>query len=180
MGTFLGQALKASRGEQEWLKFFEVTGAAFAILESSPSVPGFETRPNDEIFRKVAEIEKDLHARHMLNGFSAVLNSSLVTHGRRYYHLITLDSERKEVTVVPYPLARQDQAMTDYAAAEEKAKGTGGRVDVVLVAAGPLNLLKRAFPNYFLDTRDFVSRVDAIISTTEKSTKNQGGIGPAR
>ena len=168
MGTFLGQALKASRGEQEWLRFFEATGAAFAILENCPSVPGYENMDKKDIFCKVAEIEQTLHAVHMLNGFSAILNSSMVAQGSRTYHLITLDSEKKQVSVAAYPLAQQDKALRDYAAAEVDAKATGGRVDVVLVSAGPLNLLRRAYPNYFLDTHDFVQRIEDIIKTSVK------------
>jgi ppGpp synthetase/RelA/SpoT-type nucleotidyltranferase len=163
MGTFLGQSLKASRGEQEWLKFFEVVSTAFTILEESPSVPGFESLSKKDVFQKVADAAESLHVIHILSGFSAVLNSDIIA-GKSFYHLITLDSEKKAVTVSSYGRDEHGRAMIAYAEAEDKAKDTGGRVDVVLVSAGPLARLKRAFPNYFLDTHDFVSKVDRIIA----------------
>ncbi|SFB90773.1 RelA/SpoT domain-containing protein [Collimonas sp. OK412] len=53
MGTFLGQALKSSQGESKWLSFFEVTAAAFACIEHSPLVPGYEHLSNGQIFEAV-------------------------------------------------------------------------------------------------------------------------------
>ena len=35
-GTFLGQSLKSSEGRQDWLRFFELMGSGFALVEGGP------------------------------------------------------------------------------------------------------------------------------------------------
>jgi ppGpp synthetase/RelA/SpoT-type nucleotidyltranferase len=43
MGTFLGQALKSGEGERPWRMFFEIASAAFAVIEGTAKVPGYES-----------------------------------------------------------------------------------------------------------------------------------------
>jgi hypothetical protein len=52
--------------------------------------------------------------------------------------------------------------MDDYAQTEARAID-GEPIEAVLVSAGPIAQLRRAYPNYFLDTHEFVTRVEDII-----------------
>ena len=42
-GTFIGQALKSSQGEADWLRFFCLMGSAIAIRENTNPVPDTPT-----------------------------------------------------------------------------------------------------------------------------------------
>jgi len=55
MGTFLDHALKSSEGPDEWLKFFALTGSAFAHYEKCNPVPGYEHLSKEETYTKVVE-----------------------------------------------------------------------------------------------------------------------------
>jgi ppGpp synthetase/RelA/SpoT-type nucleotidyltranferase len=57
MGTFLGQALKAGQGDQEWRDFFAKASAALALIERTASVPGFENRDRAAVFADLAAAE---------------------------------------------------------------------------------------------------------------------------
>jgi hypothetical protein len=83
--------------------------------------------------------------------------------GGWYYHLIILDSTTKTLQVRSYSRDQLQKATKDYIDTETRAT-KGEKIEPVLVSAGPLKELRRAYPNYFLDTRDFVGRVGRIIA----------------
>ena len=163
MGTFLGQALKSGQGERAWRHFFEVASAAFAAIEETAPVPGFESQSKKDIFSKVAQSERDLRVLHKLQGFSIATSHITAHKGTRSYHLVILDSSKRTVTINPYPKTQFEQANKDYAKIEERAQG-GEQLEAVLVSAGPVEALKKAYPNYFLDTHQFVMEIGRIIA----------------
>jgi putative GTP pyrophosphokinase len=163
MGTFLGQALKSGQGESEWREFFTVAGAALAVVERTAPVPGFEAYNSGDVFEQLAKDEKKLRVLEKLNGFAIAANQITAERGQGAYHLIVLDSSRRTVSIRPYPVARLEQASLDYAAIEQRTK-LGEPVEAVLVSAGPISALQKAYPNYFLDTQEFVKQISKIIS----------------
>lgn len=169
MGTFLGQALKARQGERRWLEFFEVTGSAFAHIERTSLVPNYESLTKEKTFAKVGRLESKLEVLHQLRGFS--IATDMITKKKALYgyayHLIVLNSKERWVNVTPYSRENLEQAMTEYTRKEAQAM-SGEPIEVVLVSAGPIKLLKLAYPNYFLDTRDFIREVLKIIKSIEK------------
>ena len=162
MGTFLGQALKARQGEKHWLDFFAVTGSAFAHQENLPVVPEYARLSRQQTFKLVAEAERDLQVLQKLRGFTIATNA-ITTQRTGSYHLVILDSQSKAVQLRGYSKSELAQASADYALAEARAEA-GEPIEVVLVAAGRIQLLRRAYPNYFLDTSDFIARVERIIA----------------
>ena len=84
------------------------------------------------------------------------------------YHLIILNSLEKTVQVKPYKRGSIKQAIADYAKIEAEAIKNGGKIEAVLVSAGPLSALRQAYPNFFLDIRDFVTRVEFVIAGSKK------------
>jgi putative GTP pyrophosphokinase len=163
MGTFLGQALKSGQGEAEWRGFFRIAGAALAIVEGTAAVPGFEAHSRDAVFSELANAEKSLRVLEKLNGFAIAADRIMAQRGQGAYHLIVLDSTKRTVSIQPYPVARLEQANIDYAAIEQRTKA-GDPVEAVLVSAGPIDNLRKAYPNYFLDTQEFVTQIQNVIA----------------
>jgi ATP sulfurylase len=79
------------------------------------------------------------------------------------YHLIVLDSSAHTVEVTPYDRDSLERALNDYSTKEEEA-ASGRRIEPVLVSAGRMDALRRAYPNFFLDISEFMGRVLAIVS----------------
>ncbi len=163
MGTFLGQALKSGQGELEWRGFFAKASAALAVVEKSPPVPGFEECSPAEVFAQVASAERSLHVLDKLNGFAIAADQITTERGQGAYHLVVLDSENRTVQIRPYPISRLEQANIDYAEIEKRTKG-GEPIEAVLVSAGPVDALRKAYPNYFLDTQAFVAQITKVIA----------------
>ena len=60
-------------------------------------------------------------------------------------------------------MASLQQATLDYADVERRTQA-GEPVEAVLVSAGPIAALRKAYPNYFLDTQAFVREMNAVIA----------------
>ncbi len=172
MGTFLGQALKAGQGDEEWREFFAKASAALAILERSAPVPGFEDREREDVFDDVARTQERLRVLQRLQGFAIAADQITTERGQGAYHLIVLDSGRRIVTIRPYPRANLAQASVDYATVEKRTNA-GEPIEAVLVSAGPVAALRRAYPNYFLDTQAFIREMNAVIGEVRRRPANK-------
>lgn len=162
MGTFLGQALKSGQGEQDWRRFFAVCGAALASVEKTAQVPGFEGRSNESICQELANLEAKLRVLEKLRGFAIAGEQITRGAGQGAYHLIVLDSGSKSVYIEPFPVARLEDATSRYTFYEKKTKA-GEPIEAVLVSAGPISALRKAYPNYFLDTSAFIRQIEQLI-----------------
>jgi putative GTP pyrophosphokinase len=161
MGTFLGQALKSRQGDQEWLDFFCITSSAFSFLEGTARVPRFSHLNKKETFAEVARLEKKLGALEKMKSFSTVIDS-LGDRKKYTYHLIVLNSLEHSVKIYTYDRDSFDQALEDYAKFENEA-ARGNKIEPVLVSAGPMESLKKAYPNLFLDITEFETALKRII-----------------
>lgn len=169
MGTFSGKALKSSQGDEEWLNFFKITSSAFACLENATQVPGYEKLSKKETYKAVSKAEEKLDVINKMKGFT--LAARMIDNNRKdkgwYYHLIILDSVNKRVDVRSYAKEQLRVATVEYAKVEKRASA-GEKIETVLVSAGPLASLRTAYPNYFLDTADFIEQLTRIKSIIKK------------
>lgn len=170
MGTFLGQALKSGQGEYEWKTFFSMAGAALAIVEKTAPVPGYENCTVDELHEKIYESERSLRVSEKLSGFAIAADRITTERGQGGYHLIVLDSSNRTVSIRPYPVARLEDANRAYADIESRTK-SGEAIEAVLVSAGPVDSLRKAYPNYFLDTQVFVGQLNKLTAEWRASRR---------
>ncbi len=166
MGTFLGQALKSRRGDQEWLRFFAITSSAFAYNEKSSPVPCYKDLSYNETILEISKAEANLRALDKMRGFSVAVNEIVKTRKSWFYHLIILNSIERSVQIRAYDRESLKQATMDYSKFEAEA-AQGKKIEPVLVSAGPIEKLRRAYPNFFLDIDDFVKIVGEIISSVK-------------
>lgn len=153
MGTFLGQALKSKQGEKEWLDFFALVSSVFSFLENTPQVPRFAHLSKEQAINEVAKMEQELGAIEKMKNFSTVVSS--IGGNKSYtYHLLVLNSLKHTIDVYTYDRDNFEGAMSDYAKFEDDA-AKGSKLEPVLVSAGPMENLRKAYPNLFLDITEF-------------------------
>lgn len=163
MGTFLGQALKSKQGEKEWLDFFALVSSAFSFLEKTPQVPRFSHLSKGQTITEVAKMEQELGAIEKMKNFSTVVSS--IGEKKSYtYHLLVLNSLQHSIEVYTYDRDNFERAMTDYARFESEA-AKGSKLEPVLVSAGPMENLRKAYPNLFLDISEFEKTLMNLIKT---------------
>ena len=115
--------------------------------------------------RRIAREEKSLDAFNTMRGLSVAANAISQDRGTaRFYHLIVLDSEARRVRINSFPRDGLQRAIDTYNEVEAEATG-GARIEPVLVSAGPLETLRRAYPNFLLDIADFTKAVRSLLRT---------------
>lgn len=161
-GTFLDQALKSSLGPADWLRFFSLMGSVVADREGTPLVPGTPTSRRD-LLSQVSQYARQLDVANRLMTFSRALDVLEPQGDQGFdYFLLRIDPSTSRLRVNGYRTEQLEQATNDYLEAE-KAIGKGGTTDAVLVSVESLASLRRAYPNYFADTRNFIGIVtDAL------------------
>ena len=158
---FLRQGLKAHRGDPKWRRFFALSGSAIALAERcrvAPRTPKQETEIRDELYALAEELE----VKARLHAFGDTLNvvGEADTRRRRIrYIILALDMSTvpPTMTLYGYPPGRVPRAESDLARLEDEGK------DAVLVSVSDTTNLRAAYPNYYFDTRFFVSWVEQFL-----------------
>ncbi len=168
MGTFLGQALKSRQGDKKWIDFFALASSAFAYMEGFDPVPRFSNLSKQKTYQKIKEVESQLGALEKMRGFSVAINAIHKQGGKgTSYYLIVLDSIKQTVSFKPYDRDSFQDAIKDYSEIELEVT-QGKKVEPVLVSAGPIESLRKAYPNFFLDTTEFTKTLSSIMPKGKK------------
>jgi ppGpp synthetase/RelA/SpoT-type nucleotidyltranferase len=163
VGTFTRQALKSSQGSEEWLRFFQLMGTVVALREATTPVADTPTE-RSELVTELRHHAERLAVVNRLTAFGNALNISETdsTINARYF-LLQLDPSAENVTIAGFRKDDLVHATRLYADVEKQIAERGG--DAVLVSVDSLALLRRAYPNYFLDTRAFIGILEEELSS---------------
>lgn len=165
MGLFTCQALKASNGDEDALRFFSLISSLFALKENMPTVPETPHKLN-EIITEINILEKKHNYLDRLRAIPAVADSRNYTiNTKKGYYLLVLDHTNHQLKMEFFNTGKIEEAMTTYNKFEQLIPTN--KLDVVLVSVASFRALKAAYPNYFSDITDFVNTVkDLIINPT--------------
>jgi hypothetical protein len=160
-GTFTKQALKSNQGTKDWLRFFSLVSSSFAMTERSAGVPGTPSS-SKVLVEEIKYLCKELKVIQLLQSYNATLQQVGSQKDKKYY-LIHLMPDAMKVQVMGFG-ANESQMANHYYTRLESEVGADSADQVVLVSVDSVSALKRAYPNYFLDTSRFVKSVQKIIS----------------
>lgn len=161
VGFFTSQALKSSAGSEDWLRFFALMSCEIASREGTTPVPG---TPDDdaELAGELLDLTRSLGVVERLTAYGATLQvfEKQIAGGSSKYFVLRLNAVEGKLNV--YRFGSLAQA-TGYYEGLERAAGEERDTDVVLVSVDSISALRRAYPNYFLDTGAFLRMVkDAV------------------
>ena len=155
IGAYLRQPLKQSFGNKELLDLFKEISKVFILLENEQ----FDIN----LFKNTSQKIDELKLRDKLKGFSVA--TQLSTQGNQKeqgkYFLIALNFKNKTLSVQRYTESKLDEANNEYSEQEKKYLNDKN-MEVVLVSVDDINNLSKLYPNYFLDTQEFVKLLDLI------------------
>ena len=155
MGTFNGRNIKGGQGTPEEKRFFALTSSLFAIEEGYPIVPNTP----DSIFEIVNELkmlESKYQLLEKLEGVRAAFTFQEL-HEKADYCLLILHLDLHKLEMIPYKQRELESATEAYNYYESLYLDSP--VDVVLVSASSISELKKAYPNYFLDSNEFEMKI---------------------
>jgi len=163
---FTRQAIKSSEGQKEWTDFFRLVSSAFAIMENTPLVPNMPTNKT-ELYSQIKEKEKELQVVKIMKGWAKAVEvlQTVKEEPKFQFFLLELDIVQERLIVRGYTKNQEEKAIEDYAKAEKRNQGKK-EYDVVLVGADTTNDLKKAYPNYFVDTKEFLINLQKILDKT--------------
>lgn len=160
VGTFLEESLKSDIGDPQWLRFFALMSSYIAIQEKCAIVPG--TPFNEQLLKKeIREYACSLDVINKLDTYGSALNLYEKDYSRdTHIALMSLVPSEKKVDVYWFRNKEMDIAHELYAQLELEYRDRIG-AQAVLITGQDLNNLKKAYPNYFLDTKLFLDMVKA-------------------
>jgi len=154
---FTGQAIKSNEGEREWKEFFKLVSSAFAKIEKQPLVPDTPSEPK-ELYERIKKKSNELKIFSKMSGWSKALKTIEPQIKNHHFFLLELDvTEGKEqLSIRGYPLEQEPLATEHYLEAEKLQSGNPNK-DVVLVGAKSIEELKKAYLNYFVNSKEFLN-----------------------
>lgn len=164
----LGQRLKFRQGDVDWQEFFCLVSSLFALREGKPALMKHTHLTKDEICAQLRKLNKKLHAIETLRGVSKAIKliSNNITHGKGSYNLIEVNHMNKTVTVTGFSQNSAKIAVEKYEALEKEImQSTTRERECVLVSAGDLETIKRAYSSYFADIKVFLRTIEQEIKS---------------
>ncbi|MGA2485828.1 MAG: RelA/SpoT domain-containing protein, partial [Roseiarcus sp.] len=160
VGTFTKQALKSNQGSKEWLRLFMLMSSYIALKEKCPTI---KETPSDleGLCAEIREISASIHAQQLLGAYKVTVQMAGKMSKSAKYFLVNYKFSDHVVSVTDFG-ATQSQAANDAYTKTEAGKNEGD--NIVLVSVDSIKNLKRAYPNYFLDTTQFASLLTEAIS----------------
>jgi ppGpp synthetase/RelA/SpoT-type nucleotidyltranferase len=160
ISTFTEQALKSGIGDVRWKRFFALMGTAIAQREDCPVVPN---TPSDEweLIEELHQLFNELQVEMVLAGITATVDMVKIEPNAAAY-LLVLDANKKHLEIKSYKANEMVNAFQENLLVEEQYADNPA-VQAVLVSVDSITNLQSAYPNYYLDTGEFLEAVRLAI-----------------
>lgn len=177
VGAVIGQALKASQGEKDWLDYFRHAALALELYEE----PIFERDlpiSRGTIARKLQQLGRVLEVEKKLTAYREALKSTeRISEGTPGYFLLVLLPEQPELQIYAFSKRNLDEAYREYERIEQSLPAYSDSsqlslfpefsdysgAQAVLVGAESFRSIRASYPNYYLDTEIFLDRIRDFI-----------------
>lgn len=156
MSIYMGTNLKAGVGQDDVLRFFLLVSSLFALKEGTPVCPDTSNNPK-ELIAEIKKLNNQFHILEKLRTMSVEFNPSNESKG---YYLMELDILTNKLEINYFPMNQVEEAVQLCNHMESLQIPI---FNTVFVSAFSFGTLTRAYPNYFLDTRQFLSIVKELL-----------------
>lgn len=171
VGMFTHNELKFNKGEKDWLRFFQCVSETFAFSEDNRLNNIESAKQYEKVEAEIYDLMDKLDVINKLYGFAAasIIYNNFDKKEKKYnnsgYFLIELNLSKNHVNVTSYKNSEKsiNKAIEDYMQIEAKKDSD---INAVLVSAKSMDTLKKAYPNYFVNVRQFC---DTLIKIMKKN-----------
>ena len=166
-GLYTKTSLKSSQGESGWLEFFKNVSALFSYKEKLPVSRELRGIGMKELMVQCYKMNKSKQYSDILKALNVSVHEteSKDEIDNSIYYLILIDFEDKTVGVTPFTKEEESTASIEYSKLEEGLQD--GKNAAVLVSVNNVKELRKAYPSYFLDTKEFTNNIDKICYNCE-------------
>lgn len=163
LGVLENASIKSGFGSDDHKLFFKLSSALFSIKEQTPILDEFLDVEPIDIAKQAKEIEDRLQIFNKLKSIAVTAKHIESSSSSKYaYHILILKKEDDtwKVDVLPFSKTQEGLAKKFYATMEVDTRDNQD-IDIVLVSVGDLKAIKKAYPNYFLDTNQFIKEMQS-------------------
>lgn len=165
ISTFTGQALKSNIGDESWKRFFKLVSTYIALQEKTTPVDGTPTDPK-ELVGEIKKLSEQLNVPATLAGWGYGVNIITERSAGAHTFLLVLNSNERRIRVKQFAIDEWPKAQQEYIDVEKKDKDKPW-IQAVLVSVDSIAALRRAYPNYYLDSESFSNAVARAITEAE-------------
>ena len=148
------QSLKTGGGDAYYREFFKLSSKLMEYIEFKKDI----NELSDKI-KRLSDLDKEFNILKTLSSLR-VVTKELEGIKNKEYLILILDYKGNTVRYIP---VFEENISRDYLMYEQEYKGENN--NVVSVSVENLKNLKKAYPNYFLDAREFVTTIEKYINT---------------
>lgn len=165
VSTFTNQNLKAGVGSDDWKRFFFLSSGLLGGMENRVLSQKFDLHV---MMPELVHLWNTLQVPHLLGGFMHTFHPMAQTYvpGANHF-LLYLDAREKSVRIDGFRPRELDKAILRYNMLD-KRHASDPMIHTVLVAMDDLVNLRRAYPNYYADTTEFILKVSDGIKVWKK------------
>ena len=160
VGIFTWQALKSSQWNEDWQNFFKLASNWFALKEWQNLIPELPNTKMDLRHEMGGYIES-LRIRETLAWFSHTVKLVEKLDQKEGYILLILDTKDHTIQLRGFSENQVESATDLYASYEEKNQILQDK-HIVLFSLESAKNLRKAYPNYFGDTTDFMKHLNEL------------------
>lgn len=161
--------LKLGEGEEYYKEFFRLCSTLIAHQEKTPIHNDYKELNKAEIIHKIAKLDKE---HNILKNLSALTLTSKniqadLTNKGFYYYVMELNLDNNTLAIRGYKKNEVDRAKSFYSMLEHRRDENN--IDVVLISIDKVKQLKSAYPNYFLDSKNFIRFIEKHYEALDKA-----------
>lgn len=156
LGIVEKSSFKAGEGSEDFKRFFKLSSALFSIAEKQPVLEEYREIPRNVLISELKALEAQLQITTKLKGLAITAKQiEISSNNFTGYHLMILDAKECKVSIINFTKNQLDSAELLYSAQETATKDNPD-ISVVLISAGNIKEIRKAYPNYLLDTNSFI------------------------
>lgn len=160
-------SLKTGQGEDDVREYFSVASALFALEEGTPLHEKYSNLTKNQLISMLRNLDLTTGISKTLKSLSLVATEFPFQKDKKisdYSIILQLNVLDKQAKVLAFN--REQDSIVDmvYESLEKKALNMPG-MQVVLIKGYSLKQIESAYPNYFMDTKDFCKKLEEIRST---------------
>lgn len=171
LGIIERENFKSGEGGNDFKTFFKLASAAFSLKEGTPILEEYASMTQEDLRRQLKEITAKLQIFTKLDGAAGGVHvCAQLTKIRKHedlYYVLSLTAPdalgKRQIRVVPFSAQMVDMAESLYAAMEAEADQNHEGSLTLLINVKGVNNIKKAYPNFFLDTQIFIKELIKFI-----------------
>lgn len=151
--------IKQGKGNNIHKEFFKLCSVIFAKVEQTMVLDEFKENDYSTVCYFLNKLDKKHQIMGTLAGL-AIANNHIIQSGKKeyFFFVVALDIVKKEIKVSPFYQNELEKARTEYNRLEKQEN-----LNAVLISLDDCNSIKDAYPNYYLDSGEFIHRIKTEI-----------------